>query len=170
MAQELVLLSKERFDTLSKQMQNKDCGVNRTTPSTPSDGESIEPLVRKSSSRFILPDTLSKRVVGLYSFMTNQNKSVLDHNDMGEVIVNGQTIRGSNIVKIIRHITSTRKTKTTPTGTVDVQRVMKKLKIPPGLLLPERKTAQNGGMFVRREGKRDMIPGKAKMKIDWMKY
>lgn len=168
MAHELVLLSKERYDSLLT--QNQATTLDGKTPET-------EQFLNEDSDRKVQstrsttdPDpmkltTLSKRGTKLHSRMKDKGKTILDHNDKGELIVNGNTIDGSDIEKIIRHITSAKSTTTPPTVSRKVRRAIKKIKIP-----TTTKTSQKGGLFVKQKGKRDTVPGEAKLKIDWIKY
>ncbi|CAC5368813.1 GPN [Mytilus coruscus] len=102
-----------------------------------------------------------------------QEKDVVSHNQQGELVLNGGTITGSNILDIIKYTVSTRQRKT-PVGSKEFQDLLHKLDVPK-ILIAERKGSsltQSGGLFVKGNGRRDILPGTSNKKenIRWLKY
>ena len=155
-----MLISKERYETLTKESQ--PCHVNEKIVQ-PVDTTTVD--VQPASSIFELPKKWSKRAAELYSAMLRQE--IFNHNERGELIINGRTIEGSNIGKIIQYIVSPPKTRqNVPIGSHEAQKALKTLNVLPS------KTRQHGGMFVKkRKGRHINVPGVEKRKkIDWIKY
>ena len=87
--------------------------------------------------------------------------------------MDGKRIMGSNIVDLIHHTVSPRKTP--PSGSKEFRDMLEKLYVPNGLVADRKKhvARQSGGLFVSRKGRRDVLPGmlkKKKKRIQWMKY
>ncbi|VDI00384.1 Hypothetical predicted protein [Mytilus galloprovincialis] len=104
---------------------------------------------------------------------TAQDKNVVNHNEQGELIRNGETVTGSHIVDLIHYTVSTRQRKE-PIGSKEFQILLRKMNVPKNLIAERGKKSltQTGGLFVKKKGRRDIMPGttQKKEKIQWIKY
>lgn len=173
MAQELILISKERYERLMKQPQP-------TEPTDPGRDERVtNDHDEKPDNNFMsvigysFPHNLKKHATELYRFVLAQDKDVVNHNQQGELELNGETITGSNILDIIKYTVSTRQRKT-PVGSKQFQDLLHKLDVPKRLIAERKKSSltQSGGLFVKGNGRRDILPGTSNKKenIRWLKY
>ncbi|CAG2243697.1 unnamed protein product [Mytilus edulis] len=173
MAQELILVSRERYERLMNQPETHhqtDLG-EKDKLKNDHDKKPIAnfmPMIDRS-----LPQKVKKRANDLYRFVLAQDNNLLNHNEQGELLVNGKTMTGSHIVDLIHHVVSTLHRKK-PIGSTEFQAILRKLNVPKRLFAERRKKplTQTGGLFVQGKGRRDVIPGIShkKEQIRWIKY
>lgn len=177
MAQELILISKDRYDRLMKQTSLTDNnGTDGGEKVEHDDNKKEEEKTVKTFSpmiEFSIPKRMNKRAMELYKFVMTQNKKVLSHNEHGELIVKGKCIPGSHIIDLIRHYVCPKKNP--PAGDKKFKDILEILHIPKRLILRKKKCQlkQSGGLFVEKKGgRRDIVPGlkNTKEKRQWLKY
>lgn len=174
MAQELMLISKERYDRLMKQtsLTNKKDTDGKKMDQDTNEGEKNDSTLLSMIVHSI-PKRMNKRAVELYKFIVAQDQNELSHNGQGELVVNGECIKGSHIIDLIRH--SVCPGENTPIGDKTFKDILEKLHVPKRLITGKRKCQfkQSGGLFVkRRGGRRDVVPGmrNTNEKKHWLKY
>ena len=172
MAQELVLISKDRYETLTKKTLKVQDETKVQDTVTESNNDHKESLVRKIDSVLTIPGKTKKTVDLLYSCMSKEG--VFDHNENLELIIDGKLIKGSNILDIIRHTVSPEEDNSKPpVGSKEFLAALDKLQTsnePTDNHKVKHKT-QFGGLFVRRK-RRDALPGiqHKKKRLNWIKY
>ncbi|CAG2254276.1 unnamed protein product [Mytilus edulis] len=173
MAQELILVSKERYERLVNQTQTTNQTDFRKKEISKTDhGEhpvtNFMPMIDST-----LPQKIKQHAADLYRFVLAQDKNVVNHNEQGELIRNGKTVTGSHIVDLIHYTVSTRQRKE-PIGSKEFQILLRKMNVPKTLIAERGKKSltQTGGLFVKKKGRRDIMPGttQKKEKIRWIKY
>ncbi|CAC5394023.1 unnamed protein product [Mytilus coruscus] len=153
MAQELILMSRERYERLVNQPQTTNQTDFGKTERLKNDHEeqpvtNFMPMIDRS-----VPKKFKKHAADLYRFVLAQDKNVVNHNEQGELIRNGETMTGSHIVDLIHYIVSTRHRKR-PIGSKEFQDLLRKMNVPKRLIAERRKKSftQTEGLFVKGRG------------------
>lgn len=169
MAQELMLISKERYDRLTKT-------DNEKAEQTKANWSEKKQFEHNTESTPLQCNTLlfEGRAARLYAYLSKQDKSVIDHNEKGELIIDGKLMEGTHIANIINYLTSETTEKRKPTALKSFVKGLQKLNVPVRLWkAAKKKPPQIGGLFVKRMGRADTLPGvrNNQQKINsWIKY
>ena len=116
MAQELVLMAKEKYDTLTKSSHNaKNQNSVQTDsddiPSVNTDRDSAENEVYGQLNmpafgdiiQYTIPVKMQRKANGLLQYLQQHGGNIIKWNQRGQIIANGEVIQGSHIVDLLRN-------------------------------------------------------------------
>lgn len=166
MAKELVVLPKEKYLNLMNQTsqieeENQHHLEQSRTPENPKAYERFPESYRFTEVlKMSAPKVLQKKAEALMFFLIQHN--VINWNDQGEILVNGEAIKGSHIVDLIKNVLS-RNTAHHPTGYKKFYEILKVNNTPSSLMINEdlrsTKSQQKGEGYVVIQKTKGLPPG-----------
>lgn len=164
MAKELVVLAKEKYLNLMKQSQEEE-NQNHLEQSTTSENQKAYERLPESHKltevlKMTVPKLLQRKAEALMHFLIQQN--VINWNDQGEIVVDGEAIKGSHIIDLIKNVLS-RHTVQHPIGYLKFYEVLQSNNTPSAFMINENprstKSQQRGKGYVVIQRTKGMPPG-----------
>ena len=111
MAQELVLMAKEKYDTLMKSCQNKKRNNDEKTSNVGNSftrSDEVEACSEQTTPEFCdiiqcaLPGKIQNKAKGLMQYLKQHGSDTIKWNRKGQIIVNDNVIKGSHLIDLLR--------------------------------------------------------------------
>lgn len=175
MSRELILLPKTKYELLNKPIPTAKSGNSEDDQRVACLDEkvvktvdpSIDLLVEKTLT-YAVPKNGQRKAMGLWNCIKDHRGTILDWNDHGEIVVNGQTIPHSLLIDLLRYAVTVL-SNNKPLGYDQFCEALKRLHVPSGFMVQH----QHGSGYSVRGKTNNGPPGVQNIKKNsfrWIPY